>query len=413
MAPFLILLLINTLSMLVVFGFKLKLNMSSPLTDVSIFNSSFLDSLRYSLPTMNVCLGTPVPQCFNLCPNTMHQYTILGKSDFKKNYFNHSFKPFLSDSFIDLNHQLYYHFSYFKFGCLSKDYLTIPGITPVSQNKIDFLLVDTYKKPFLPLSIDGFIGFGKYYDPFSVFYLNGSNFIEYLYNSTTISKQTFALNYTHNGGELVIGEDFGNYAKCHSKKREINEPNWNCQLNQLIIGDHTIDLIDNDIVFDSVSSLIQLPNNMKITLIENIIYPLTSGSCYLKEDANYHITICKEKSSIKHLPSLILKINNGVEIIINWDNLFQVTEYKGQDVYISTLVISQERSSWIVGYPGFIGNTIIFDREDYSIGIIRTKTEKIVWKQSPKTLLIIINVLLLGWSCLLVFIFQKQRLVIK
>lgn len=71
-------------------------------------------------------------------------------------------------------------------------------------------------------------------------------------------------------------------------------------------------------------------------ITNNIEYIITKGLCHSIVDMNLHIMICNVMPIIDTLPSLILKLSNNAEFIINWDSLFKISMYEGKQVYVST-----------------------------------------------------------------------------
>lgn len=336
--------------------------------DYAIDWSPLLRSLSFSLPTIQICFGTPNDQCFNLTPNTISSYTILNINHSASHLFNHS----LSSTFTQSGNTLSFTSNNVSItGNTVSDIIGIPTWKFIFNKHFPFLLSRNLFGLY-QINIDGFIGLHKYYNSETFFHLPEVSLVNYFYENQFLIRKSFTLNYTDDGrGTIEFGKDTTLYSKCYSLINDIINPNWDCNVSQVQFGDKVMKLTKNKAIFNSISSLITVPKPIRHFLLDYFIV-LSDRHCFLINESKKKYIRCDREINIFDIPDIVLQLGEVVHLKLRWANMLKLLN---ENTYLSTIVVDMENDSiWEIGIPGFIGNSITFDNEDSSIGIIEQKS---------------------------------------
>lgn len=365
-------LLSNILQAIISFSYGLKSNLIT--NDITVDKDSIYHNLSYYIPTIELCFGTPNNQCFDMAISTTTVFILIEDAINTISCFNQTYSTGNSSSFtntytgIGIN---LFHLQTFL-GEINKDYISFPK-QDIFEAKHTFILLNG--RVDFNIQIGGIIGMRKYYSSRSHFDGVEYSFIDYLYNKVKlISQPMFALRYDSDGsGRLYFDEDFGDYPKCTSKYVYKTYPYWNCDLTSLKLGQDNIKLERNTVIFDSFKSIITIPSRVGKEIMNKIV-DASLAKCGIKSDGKYQFIICNRDISFAAFPDIILYMND-IQLVLKWKYLFKDTIYQHKNSYISMVAVDNfpredDSDNWVIGIPGFIDNTIIFNHNEGQVGIL-------------------------------------------
>lgn len=257
-------------------------------------------------------------------------------------------------------------------GEIDEDYISLPNYDSFKLRHTFLLLCSQVN---FSIPIDGIIGMRKYYSLNQIFDGEQYSLIQYFHNKTKlISQPVFALSYKSDGsGRLYFDKDFDNYPKCNSRYVDMHFPYWNCDLTRLNLGEDSIEIERNSVIFDSCKSVITAPMRAG-TVILNKIVAMFGDKCFIENDEMYHFLLCSRYIKFEDFPDIILYMND-IKLVLRWKYLFKDKLYQNSKRYISLLAVEhspreEENNNWVIGIPGFIDNIIIFNYTDGYVGIL-------------------------------------------
>lgn len=409
------------LTKLIIFLFQLKslLTLSFNLEQNEMIHDITLDSYvtlfenqHFNLPIIQLCFGTPNSQCFNLALSTTLQDLILESSFSKGKHFNQQYNS--SDSFSYFNAKfrrtmgfpLLDNKEYYLFGEETRDFIHFPNSKYLKQ-PLTFVLIESAHTT-THINLDGFLGL-KISDPLIE---SKNNFLNCLNDNNLISSKTFALSYYQNGSGIAsFGEDWSQYDYCNLTQKSKDTTKWQCELNRLTIDNLNITLQNKIIQFDSVKNAVIASLDTGMLIFEYIINN-TSTSCRYIRDKNCFVLLCHVSTRIDLFYDIHLYMNK-VEIVIKWSNLFRLANINGTKVLLSSFLVNTvvEEDYWIIGIPGFIDNTIVFELNEMKVRIIQASNAEGFKVFETVNIFIAILIILFFGVCFIIYV--KYNLVIK
>lgn len=363
--------IVNFFHSTISFNFALKSNKMA--YDISLDQYSIFQNISYYIPTMELCFGTPISQCFNLAISTTIAFILIEDGKKSLHCFNKTFSTAKSTSFYitgtSLGIKLYD--PHMILAEVDNDYIAFPQ-NDSFNSKISFLLL--VGKVDFRLPIDGIIGMQKYYSSQSQFDGSQYSLLHYLFSSTkAISEPVFALRYNADGtGNIYFNEDYGNYPRCKSTYKFRVFPYWNCDLNGLYLGQDKIDIEKTSIIFDSFKSIISVPTHVGLKILNEIV-KIQGDKCIIKYDLQHQFLLCNKDIVFDDFPDVTLKMNE-IDLVLKWKYLFKEKLYQNNDGLISLFAVNnfpkEDDDSWVIGAPGFIDNMLIFNSTDGYIGLL-------------------------------------------
>lgn len=385
-------------------------------------------SFPVTMPSINICIGILRNQCFDLLISTTMLMTYIedvsSQTKFYNRQYNSSLSPSSEKGISSMGTPL---LNDYFFGGFLKEAINISSNSNsndinshnsslINDTRLQFFLFDHSKTP-INHPYDGFLGLRKHSDLRIARQLTAENsLLSYLYLTKQITHINFAFKYDHqNGGGYIaidVSPEYKNKApKCSTNSTVINSNLWSCLINEISIGDKVYSLNNEIISFNSLSSLVIIPNASGMPLFQYIIH-LTESKCQLINENAYKIIICDDDVRIESFPDIHFRIEE-VDLKIKWTNLMKKGRYKNEPKYISTIAILSVTNvriqDWVIGLPGFIDYEYIFDQEDMSI-TIRYSPLKNAKARIVELMIAFLSILCLGsiYCCLLLLLFKKK-----
>lgn len=332
--------------------------------------SSIYQSIPYTIPTVSLCLGTPNNQCMNFIISTITSQTMIEKQS-DANFFAHQYDPSASITFDDktvkttMGFPLFGVKDYYFSGSIILDVVGFKGHEPL-KNKFKFVYVNPSRFR-STIKVDGYLGMKKNSDGYSPYL-----FLEHLFLNKVIDKQTFMLNYNSDNKAIVaFGEDISSITNstCSTNDSYVNfRRSWYCNITKFSIGDMHIDSNKTIAEFVSVQSVIIASHIPGKAIIDSIIN-ITDSKCEARNYTKYLILVCDKSLNVKALPPIKITMESA-EWIIEWKQLMKLTKEDNELHYVSLFIVDTKNNyDWSIGLPGFIDHTIIFDRDNLTIGI--------------------------------------------
>lgn len=387
------------------FAFRMELQHHTALNDWNNNWSLALQLIPYDIPTMRLCFGIP-NQCFNVAPTLTSSLTIIQNEAVNQKLFPNSFNISLSSTHVDLHYHLKFKTIKNKIdGKLFRDLVLISNM-PMPEIKFTFLVYQSFHNT-LELPIDGFLGLQKYYSEEDVFYSVDSSFIHFLRNARLIEKIGFALSYSNKYSYIEFGELYPRYDKCRSPKSDHNHREWDCRLNEVVIGEIKVNATEQIVSFDSISKTINAPRQFNEYLNINLLKKLFPSQCVRIIFSSKTIIQCEESINIDLIPDITLVMENEVKLILKWNQIFKKIRLNKKIVYVSTIVIEEDNYiNWKIGLPGMMNHKIIFDTVDNSVGIINNVADEI--SLLSQSLYFIVASVLIGGILMLIVVDLKH-----
>lgn len=342
--------------------------------------NSLLKNISYSLPTLQMCFGSPRNQCFNLTISSTTSFTTIesiNKNPLLMRQFNETESITNNQRRNTIIHFSFMYIDAYRVeGRTMLDVITIPSISNSFIGK-DFIFVSLKEKESLSesrkrLPIEGYIGLIR-----NSFQLAGHHFslVNYLYITHTIPKENFALSYNNDGsGEVYFGEYFTHQKTCnHNKFYKWND--WDCLLTEIQIGNERRSNLNKTVVFDSAKPFVQIEGKGKVIL--ETVQQLYPNKCNWKQSRDQLFLLCQPDINIESLPHIYFRIGD-VELVLEWKYLMKETIVDNEPMIVSLLIAKLYPGTdevWVLGIPFFMNRIIIFDYETMQVSFVNGYTK--------------------------------------
>lgn len=344
------------------YSFKMKLKVTKyNYKNVIINTSPYLQLINFELPTLDLCVGTPI-QCFNVAVSNDFSHHYLPNADLPLKT-PKAFNKNSSSTLVDQRGIVYtsYQNNFIK-GEYYKDLFYFPNSNNL-QLEMEFVLYDP-PGYYIEDNFDGFFGFKKQKE--NDIENTIWNILEYMHNNKQIESPLIGVTYNKQGGYLYIGEEFnqGNYTKCNSSQFGSL---WSCSMSSIQMMNYSYSF-PFLVLFNSIYQVITGPKK-QVVFIYDTIMKLYPDTCYIHNDLSQSLLVCDLNLDINRIPDIRFYLPTGKAFIIQAKNVFEKIIIDSKEKYISTIICNNiGQINWAIGVPGFMDNMLIFNNNDSTIG---------------------------------------------
>lgn len=422
-------LLLNIASLLIIKAFALEIKILHQNKNKTLLQSSKHNDISYgyTLPMINMCLGTPM-QCSVFVLDTFTPFSwinsLVGKTSHPFNKNHSSTFQTLSQSLISIEYDYYY-----IMGSPSSEKAFIPPSITFPHENYSFLNVFSLDN--LSLSYDGVIGLPQRYSYNTIAnraLVYQISLIDILLKEKLIKNKMFSIRYTsENKGILRIGDlpscvnqdDIKKIYTNQNNKREIDElylqTCWNVIIESFVFGQYKrspFNTIRQNGVISTGQIKVLFPSSLS-WLNDYIISEARkySSNCSIGRYNDMEYVYC-EPFDVFQMPNASIHLANYT-LTIRQKDLFVWSE---RHLGMLECVIQKKETLnyWMIGHPAFRNEFMVFDMDNKYIGFI-TQDVSIDEEQLlfPKGIYGSVSFMLIAMTICLLFIYKRLSSSVK